>query len=114
MSTNYRRIAIAGMLAFLATAGAGCRSQIRRQCDQCPPYIVAAAPALTDARSVEYSQQYPAVLSQPPFTPDQLDREISGMRGDINRLRREVGRVQEDVNEIKTRLPGSTPAKPLG
>ena len=52
-----------GVLAFLATAGAGCRSQIRRQCDQCSPYIVAAAPALTNARSVEYAQQYTAVLS---------------------------------------------------
>jgi hypothetical protein len=113
MNTHYRRIAIAGVLAFLAVAGAGCRSQIRRQCDRCPPYLVAAAPSLTNARSVEYAKQYTAVLSQPVVPTDQLGREISGIRADINRLRREVSQAQVEINEIKTRLPANAPQKPL-
>jgi hypothetical protein len=114
MSIHYRRITLTGVLAFLAAAGAGCRSQILRHCDQCSPYIVASAPADTNASFVDPGQQYTAVLSRSSLTTDQLAREISGMHGDINRLRREVGQVEDDVNEIKTRLRAKTLEKPLG
>ena len=114
MNTLCKRITIAGLTAFLASVGAGCRSQLLRHCDQCPPSIVASAPAVTNASFVDTVQQYASVLPRSSVTTDQLAREISGMRGDINRLRREMGQVQDEVNDIKTKLSPKTPEKPLG
>jgi hypothetical protein len=105
MNIQCKQITVVGVAALLASLEAGCRPQFLRQFDECSPVATTSAPIVTSAGSVAQVQQYTAAFARPIATADDFAREISGMRGDINRLRREVGKVQEDVSDIKSKLP---------